>query len=692
MERVTVKLAQVDVVVRDRDGKFVSGLGPSDFKVLEDGTPLEIVAVDEWGRVSAKTSSPKLAAPATPVAETAVAGEPAPAPEPERRSFMIVFDALGDSTALRMNQAKRAAQEFVRTRFRSGDVGAIYQLDLTTRAMSGITSNTEDLARAIDKVAWMPASSLADQINESVLAYEGIGSHDLAKQRLTQQSAGVAGQLDWTREHVYSSLTDLASVFQGMPGKRTLVLASPGFAMNTTSDQKLMTGGFTPKFQSLIRALANYGVTVYSLDLGSDNTSGDASQAIDWHVAVGKLGMDENVLSDLGLERTLGTNSATSRRQFLGVIAGETGGRMLTDTTLTKAFAAIDDESTHFYRISCRVSVASGSDRYRGFKISVSREHCTVTSRRGRYSDVTPYEQQPANATAGNQVDSLKGYRRLDTRGAATPLPAGAADRIPVVVVIEAIGPVELASSPEGISNLDLDIRIVARVADDVVARYERGFTAVLKKGSDAVKSGFRVEGRLALPPGIYDLQGTVRLATPPQIATWTASVTVPPQPKTPSPALTGPMMILENDAAVPLLSQPAETAAPDPLAVKPGARFLPATASDFVVGQPVLAMFWMRGFTSPENPSAEFAVTFLDAGGGPVTAPSTLVYYGPSSNGELSAIVRLESAALTPGTYFVQISAKAPGAQAPVTRRTAPLIFRSRGTPQAAATSSSAP
>ena len=47
VERITVRLAQFDVVVRDTAGKIVSGLGLSDFKVFEDGSPLEIVGHDK---------------------------------------------------------------------------------------------------------------------------------------------------------------------------------------------------------------------------------------------------------------------------------------------------------------------------------------------------------------------------------------------------------------------------------------------------------------------------------------------------------------------------------------------------------------------------------------------------------------------------------------------------------------------
>jgi VWFA-related protein len=697
VERITVRLAQFDVVVRDQSGKTVSGLGPSDFKVFEDGSPLEIVAVDEWGRPNGPTASNEPPAGVTlPAPEVdSSSGASAGAVSPERRSFVIVFDALGETTALRMNQAKRAATDFVRSRLKPGDQGAVYQLDLSLRAVSGITADHDALVRGIGKIAWMPASSLADQVNESVLAYTNQANQGYQQQRLQEQSANVAGQLDWQREHVYETLTDLAAIFQGMPGKRVLVLASPGFPMTTTSDQRFQLGGFTPKFQKLIKTLATYGVTVYSLDIGSELTAGDAGQAIDWRIAVGKLGLDENVLSDLGLERTLGTNSASSRRQFLGVIAAETGGRMLTDTDLDRSFQALDEESSRFYRISCRVPVTTDTNRYLSFKVTVDRDGLTVASRRGRYSDVTPFEREPA-AESATAVESLAGYKRLATQGIAVPLPAAASPKIPVTVVIEALGPVDIPADSQGTGKVDLDVRIVARAADEVVARYERGITATLKKGIEAVRAGFRVEGRLELVPGIYEIQGTIRLAAPAQVGTWTGIVAVPPPPKLAVPAIIGPLLSSDGNSAAPLLSQPPLQEAIDPLSVKPGVRFLPAPSSDFVTGQSLLTLFWLKDFAPPGDkpPAIDVAVRVLDSGGGPVTAPSQLVYFGPSAAGGFSVIARLDCSRLPSGTYLVQVSATPPDQKVAVSRRSAPFTLRARDVPLgvSASTSSSAP
>src|SRR5882672_4285986 len=100
VEHIEVRLAQFDVIVRDKKGAIVTGLGRGDFAVFEDGSPLEVDAVDEWGLATHPTSP----APPEQASHPAEAEPSEPhakgASEPERRSFVLVFDALSGSTAL----------------------------------------------------------------------------------------------------------------------------------------------------------------------------------------------------------------------------------------------------------------------------------------------------------------------------------------------------------------------------------------------------------------------------------------------------------------------------------------------------------------------------------------------------------------------------------------------------------------
>ncbi len=695
-ERIEVRLAQFDVVVRDKSGAIVSGLGAADFTVLEDGSPMEIVAVDEWGRPRSPTTavtptspSPGGAGPTTAPATSETAAAPTAT---EQRSFVLIFDALGDSTALRMNQAKRAAAKFFREHLRPEDSAIVYQLDLSLRPMSGITSNSDELARSIDKVSWMAASHIQDDIAESIVSSAMKSNASYMADRLSQLSVNAAQELDWQREHVYSSLNDLAEVFRALPGRRVLVLVSPGFPLTTAGDQKSGSGGFTPRFRDLIRSYASYGVTVYSLDIGNDLAAGDVSETIDWRVAVGKLGMDENALANLGLERSLGTSTASARREFLGVLASETGGRLLTQTDLSKAFDAIQEESARFYRISCRVSVTPSGNRYRSLQVKVKTPGYSVITRRGRYSDISPNEKMPPSGAAS--VESIAKYKPLAARGIATPLPGGDGKKIPVAVVVEALGPIDLPTDAQGVAALDVDFHLVARAAGEIVDRYERSFTARVKPdGVNAIRRAFRLEGRLMLVPGVYDFQGSVRLGTPAQLASWSATVAVPPLPKGAAPAFAGVILSADEAFEAPLLSRPTIADDVDPLVLKPGARILPAAHNDFESGGGLNVLFWLRGFPEPGDkpPSLDLTVAVEDQAGKSVSLPTSLLFFGKDPAGGYRALARVETSALSTGSYSLKLAASVPGSGVPPARHAVTFTLRARES-ASAATSSSAP
>jgi VWFA-related protein len=692
-EHVEVRLAQLDVVVRDKSGHVVSGLEPKDFSVQEDGVPLEVVAVDEWGRPEATPSkAAQAAAPAAPSAAEAGTAAPSETPAgrtPEKRSFVIVFDALGDSTALRMNQAKKAAQQFAQKHLGPDDLAAVYQLDLSLRPVSGITSNKDEIARSIGKISWMSTSSLEDQISESVLSDTSTGNNPLMKQRLTEQAPNAASELDWQREHIYESLDNLAQLFQALPGRRILIVVSPGFPMNTAGDLKAQTGGFTMKFQSLIRSLSKLGVTAYTLDIGNDLAAGDVSQPIDWRIAVGKLGMDENILSDLGLERSLGSGSASSRRQFLGVLAGETGGRMLTSTDMSRDFESIQEESSHFYRIACRVPVTPETGRYRKTVVKVNRPDLVVTTRRGRYSDVTPLDRPEKGAATA--VESLDKYRPLAARGVAVPLPSADPKKIPVAVVLEAVGPIDLPPDAQGRGAMDVEFHLVARAAGEIVDRYDRAFSLKVKPdGIALMRRGFRVEGRLSLFPGLYDVQGTLRLATPAQLATWTSTVAVPPPPKGTVPAFSATIVTSEAEPASPTLSRPNIPVEADPLMLKPGLLIYPPTSLDFDAGRTLLVAFWIKGIPEVDGkPQATLGAKVLNSDGKPIDLPSSMLFFGVEPTGGYRGLVRVDARALPVGSYALRLEAGAPGSASPPARMTVAFALHAA---EAALTSPSAP
>ncbi len=678
-ERVEVRLAQFDVVVRDADGRIATGLTPSDFEVLEAGSPLEVVAVDEWGaaapaKPAAPSPAPSPSSERPPGAVAAGTPPPAASPEPaspasplEQRSIVLLFDGLNTTSALKFNQAKRAAIGFVGRDLRANDITAVYQLDLALRPQCGFTTDVSEITQAIKGLTWMPSSSLSDQIAENVLAYRSRGGVDYVQPRLERGAFLSNETLEWQRDHTYALLTTVAEVFDGLPGRRILVYLSGGFPMTTPGDIERDQGGFTAKFRGLIRALGASGVSVYSVDVGDDLTIGDVSRPIDWRIAVGKLGLDESILTDIGLDAQLSSGSASARRQSLGVLAAETGGRLLTHSDLSKAFDVIQEESTSFYRVSCRVSKSHEATRYRKVSIRIRRPGYKVTARKGRYGDTVPGGSLDARTVS--LAESSSAFRAILLTAATTTLPFAAANgRVPVVLVVEALGPLDYPSDGQGGAKLDLDFFLNARAGGEIVGRYSRTVSGAMRAGgADAVRKAFRLEGRLDLAPGSYDVQAIVRINDPPQLGTWKAQLVVPAMPAGAGALeITGLMLSPPAAEASPLLARvesPPGTV--DPLQFGEGVRLLPATRATYPAPGELVALFWLRGLALTETgaPKVDVHVVVQGTDGVVRETPSRLLAFVPRPDGGHAGLVGLDLAPLPAGAYVLrlQVDQRAP-------------------------------
>ena len=286
------------------------------------------------------------------------------------------------------------------------DVAAVYQLDLSLRAMSGFSSDVGQVAGGIRKVAWFPPSTFADQIQESILAYQSSMASRNMKERLGRSSVLEGERLDWTRERVYNTLDDLAGVFEA-PSKAgaSSSSVSSGFPLTAAGDVERERGGFAPAFRDLKRTPRpprRNGLFGRRRRRAADG--GLHRGQIDWRAAVGKLGMEETFLTDVGLERlTLGLAQQERAASSWEVIANETGGRLLTSSDLSRAFETIHEESANFYRVSVRVPEGHDDGRYKRITVRVTRPNTVVSARRGRYSDVFPHTAAVAAGRTGHR-------------------------------------------------------------------------------------------------------------------------------------------------------------------------------------------------------------------------------------------------------------------------------------------------
>lgn len=140
VETVEVRVTNIDVIVTDRAGKPVVGLGKDDFEVLEDGKPQPITNLYEVREGAEEMTATAQAAPAAT----------APPQELRRRRFVFFIDNY--SLGLLRQQVMTSLQKFVDTRMAPEDDALVAMWDRRLEIVLPFTSDRAALSGAIRSV------------------------------------------------------------------------------------------------------------------------------------------------------------------------------------------------------------------------------------------------------------------------------------------------------------------------------------------------------------------------------------------------------------------------------------------------------------------------------------------------------------------------------------------------------------
>ncbi len=237
-------LIEVPVVVRDRNGKIIDRLRQEDFQLFEKGQPQMI------SRFSIERSGGGKAIPSVPGGEQAAGENATPPPVVAADHFVaLLFDDLHTNFA-DMAATRVAARKFIASGLKKNDRAAIFTT--SGQLTLDFTDDRERLDEAVMKLAPHPRSIIGSKcpeisfyqsrlmvdINDSGAINVAIGDYEkcfpLTPYPLALESVmGTARQV--YVEGAPDTLGTIDNIKQvvrrmaGMPGQRTLILASPGF-------------------------------------------------------------------------------------------------------------------------------------------------------------------------------------------------------------------------------------------------------------------------------------------------------------------------------------------------------------------------------------------------------------------------------------------------------------------------------
>ncbi|HET9477833.1 MAG TPA: VWA domain-containing protein [Pyrinomonadaceae bacterium] len=397
--RVKSNLVNIDVIVKDKKGKYIADLKAEDFTVVENGVAQKIEFFDApLSRSETPKGETKSAPAATSEATTTTSAA--------RNYVALVVDSqTTDITNLK--QVREGTLKYIREQITENDIVALLTVTNGLQMLQPFTQDKTKLIAALENAGVNSASKsfeqkdLAGNISSrqqqllegastpaTAVSSPAAGS-EAAKLMIAQRVLAQFVQLRTALGLQQSRpvLAALAAICEGLkpiPGKKTLVLFSQGFVTPAVLDWQV---------QSTIDIANRANVAIYIIDSAGLRGAAPASGSLvpsSPLAGVSGLVNQEQRIRAVGGETVFDNvrHEGKSREyDILYRISGDTGGRFLKgNNDIGQGLERINEEIQARYTIAYRSTNQNFDGTFRKVKIEVRRPDAQIVSRSGYYA------------------------------------------------------------------------------------------------------------------------------------------------------------------------------------------------------------------------------------------------------------------------------------------------------------------
>jgi len=388
--RVYTDIVQTDVMVFDKQGRFVDGLKSSDFELRIDGTPKP---VEFFEKVTTGSINEEMQiAAARGSARTKVPNAAGPAPlDRGRPIFFYVDDLHLDLPA--WQATRKLITRFIDNEMGQNDEAAIASASGQIGFLQQLTDNKAVLRMALERLKVRPYS-VRDFERPTMTEYQALlvsnYDHDLteffvdatirlnpgmtrdsAESLVTVRARALAQQSGAVATNTLIGLEGLIKSANALPGRKLIFFISGGFFLDDrNSDSR-------SRLQRITSAAARSGVVIYSLDArGLVATLGDISTQAEFDVS--------------GTLQRANSSELHASQDSLYALAADTGGKAVFNTnSLEPALGRALKETSSYYLLAWKPDRGSQS-KFRRIEVKVvGRPDLTVQVRRGFFDRET---------------------------------------------------------------------------------------------------------------------------------------------------------------------------------------------------------------------------------------------------------------------------------------------------------------
>jgi len=435
--RVNTELVQTDVMVFDKNGHFVDGLRPEEFKLSLDGQA-HAVSIFERVTSGSRLEASQLATLRSGGREPSpdlVSANAAPAvrSSPGRLIFFFVDDVhLSGESLVRTRQTLR---KFVDSRVNPGDKVAIVSTSGQIGFLQQLTDHPAVLHTAIARLNYKRnpegyagktritdymASQIEDAHNRQLFAYlmesvkieygmglgaargdHGNDSAGQARRLLKSRVAQISAQSRADTTNTIAVLRSLMQSSAALPGRKLVFFLSDGFIVDPRGSSALGL------LHQVTQVAARSGAVIYSVDMRGSFTD----------AAVDASSSDYVDMTSRHAGVSLGETMAS--REPLNVLADETGGQTIVNSArIDEAVAQAVRETSDYYVLAWRPASENESSAKARLEVTIpGRPDLRVRLRRGYYATNAPISVRTPYASSVTPEAQL-----LSTLGSAQPL------------------------------------------------------------------------------------------------------------------------------------------------------------------------------------------------------------------------------------------------------------------------------
>ncbi|MCX6617075.1 MAG: VWA domain-containing protein [Acidobacteria bacterium] len=380
--RVTTRLVQVDVVVRDKKGQPITDLKQEDFEVTDQGKPQKI-------SVFAIESNQKAIGRAGPLPPNTFSNLPSRQGASQNLT-VILFDTLNTGVIDQVN-AKREVLRFLQ-QIQPQDRVAIYGLGAQLRVVHDFTGSAEALARAIGyyKARLSPehVSSLPPVEDNTA----GLSGPELAIIQAMDAFLNASNQLvgnyyiERRMAITLQALGAISSHIAALPGRKGLVWISGGFPFTYGNEHfqvnqaNVGVKNFADDLKRTAQAITNANVAIYPVDARafmSASTVNPSSSAETGGRPARRPSLADTQVAD----------DVLASHSTMQDLADKTGGRASWGTgDVEGAIRRTIDDSRLTYALGYYPSDIKLDGKFRTIKVSVKRPGVQLRYRHGYYA------------------------------------------------------------------------------------------------------------------------------------------------------------------------------------------------------------------------------------------------------------------------------------------------------------------